>query len=213
MIETDARAALERLIRERGEDYAGLSRLIGRNAAYVQQFVRRGTPRILAEADRRTLARYFGVSEAVLGGPAERRTADHVVVPRLEVEASAGPGVAAGVEARTGTVAFDPAWLRRLGVTGAERLSWITVRGDSMAPTLGDGDELLVDGGDGAGRLRDGIYVLRADDALLVKRVAVDHGRRRVHVRSDNPAYLGWEAAIGDLAVIGRVVWMGRRVA
>ncbi len=213
MEDRDARAALERLIRDRGEDYAGLSRLIGRNAAYVQQYVRRGTPRVLAEADRRTLARYFGVAEAVLGGPAERATAAHVVVPRLEVEASAGPGAAPGTEARAGTVAFDPTWLRRLGVSGPERLSWIAVRGDSMAPTLGDGDELLVDGGDGVERLRDGIYVLRADDALLVKRVAVDHGRRQAHVRSDNLAYPGWQTAIADLAVIGRVVWMGRRVA
>ena len=213
MTSTDARAALERLIRERGEDYAGLSRLIGRNAAYVQQYVRRGTPRILAEADRRTLARYFGVAETVLGGPAEQSPAEHVVVPRLEVEASAGPGAATGAEARSGTVAFDPIWLRRLGVSGPQGLSWIAVRGDSMAPTLGDGDELLVDGGDGAARLRDGIYVLRANDALLVKRIAVDHGRRRVHVRSDNPVYPGWEAALADLVVVGRVVWMGRRVA
>lgn len=47
----DGRAALERLIEERGEDYAGLSRLIGRNPAYVQQFIKRGTPRRLAEED------------------------------------------------------------------------------------------------------------------------------------------------------------------
>ena len=49
----DARAALERLIEERGEDYAALSRLIGRNAAYIQQFIKRGTPKRLSEEDRR----------------------------------------------------------------------------------------------------------------------------------------------------------------
>ncbi len=61
----DARAELARLIEERREDYAGLSRMLGRNAAYIQQFIKRGVPRRLAEEDRRKLARYFGVDEAV----------------------------------------------------------------------------------------------------------------------------------------------------
>ena len=48
MAESDGRTVLARLIEERGEDYAGLSRLIGRNAAYIQQFIKRGSPRRLA---------------------------------------------------------------------------------------------------------------------------------------------------------------------
>jgi len=69
MAEADGRAALARLITERGEDYAGLSRLIGRNAAYIQQFIKRGTPRRLAEPDRRISSR---------GG---RRATDSTPVP------------------------------------------------------------------------------------------------------------------------------------
>ena len=72
MAEVDGRTALARLIEERGEDYAGLSRLIGRNPAYIQQFIKRGTPRRLAEADRRILARYFGVDEARWARPRRR---------------------------------------------------------------------------------------------------------------------------------------------
>ena len=55
-----ARANLDRLIRERGADFASLSRLLNRNAAYVQQYIRRKIPRKLDEDDRRTLAEYFG---------------------------------------------------------------------------------------------------------------------------------------------------------
>ena len=40
-----------------------------------------------------------------------------------------------------------------------------------MSPTLNDGDDILVDLGDCGERLRDGIYVLRVDDALVVKRI------------------------------------------
>lgn len=65
----DPRQALESLVRERKDEYAALSRLIGRNETYIQQYVKRGVPRRLAEADRRTLARYFGVDEIMLGAP------------------------------------------------------------------------------------------------------------------------------------------------
>ena len=63
------RETLERLCAERGEDFAGLSRMLGRNSAYIQQYVRRGVPKRLGEDERRKLARYFGVAEALLGGP------------------------------------------------------------------------------------------------------------------------------------------------
>src|SRR5438309_966019 len=90
----DPRVVLERLCAERGEDFAGLSRMLGRNPAYIQQFVRRGVPKRLKEEERRKLARYFAISEAVLGGPAEEpRGEDGLVnIKRHPVKASAGPG-------------------------------------------------------------------------------------------------------------------------
>src|SRR3546814_7512143 len=71
-----AREFLERLIHERRENYDALSRLIGRNPSYIQQYIKRGTPRKLSETDRRTLARYFGVDEQLLGGPADTPSPD-----------------------------------------------------------------------------------------------------------------------------------------
>jgi hypothetical protein len=216
MAEQDARAALDRLIRERGEDYSSLSRLIGRNAAYVQQYIKRGTPRRLDENDRRLLARYFGVDETLLGGrgPDAPPSAGAVEVPRLDIGASAGPGAFAGDEAARAHITFDPQWLRRLAPGDPARLSIITVAGDSMEPTLRDGDEILVDRGDAAERLRDGIYVLRIDDALLVKRVALNPAERRLSIGSDNPAYPGWpDCATGSVDIVGRVVWAGRKIA
>ena len=214
MEETGARAALARLIEEQGEDYAVLSRLIGRNPAYIQQYIKRGTPRRLAEEDRRLLARYFGVADGVLGGP-EGEPAEGggmVRVARLDVGASAGPGALAGEERARGHIAFDPAWLRRIA-GDPKRLSLIRVQGDSMAPTLGDGDEILVDRGDAAERLRDGIYVLRIEDALVVKRVAPNPAGRSISIRSDNQAYPSWpDCDPAQVEIVGRVVWAGRRI-
>jgi phage repressor protein C with HTH and peptisase S24 domain len=216
MTEADPRLLLERLVRHRGEDYAGLSRLIGRNPAYIQQYIKRGTPRRLAEADRRLLARYFAIDEALLGAPATAAEGDggFVAVPRLDVSASAGPGALDSGERRLGRIGFDGAWLRRLGLpaSASDRLSLIRVDGDSMSPTLGDGDEILVDRADSAERLRDGIYVLRLEDALVVKRIALGPARR-LSIRSDNEAYPSWPDCDPDsVDLVGRVVWVGRRL-
>ena len=216
MAEADPRATLERLIRDRGEDYAGLSRLIGRNAAYIQQYIKRGSPRRLAEDDRRQLAAYFGIDEAMLGAPpppAPRGDSGLVSVDRLDVGASAGGGAFGTDETRLGRIAFDPSWLRRLGLGDGKSLSLIRVQGDSMVPTLSDGDEILVDRADAASRLRDGIYVLRIEDALVVKRLALSPVGARVSISSDNDAYPGWpDCELASIDLVGRVVWVGRRL-
>ena len=208
------RTTLARLVRERGDDYANLSRLIGRNAAYIQQFIKRETPRKLDEADREKIARYFSIDERLLGGPATRGGSARalVEVPRLAVGASAGPGALVGDEAAVGQFSFDERWLRGIAAGGPEDLSLIRVSGDSMMPTLSDGDDILVDRSDSGDRLRDGIYVLRRDDALSVKRIAVDPAGRRVTIGSDNPDYPSFAGIkLSTIAIIGRVVWAGRR--
>lgn len=63
----DVRSRLRLLTDERGDSLASLSRLIGRNAAYLQQFVARGTPDKLDEDDRLMLARHFNIDERELG--------------------------------------------------------------------------------------------------------------------------------------------------
>lgn len=221
----DPRAELEKLIREHGEDYASLSRMIGRNPAYIQQFIKRGTPQRLSEEDRSRLASYFRIAEDRLGGraaPVARdvneaggRTADILRVPRVEISASAGPGKIAEIEPQGPPVAFDGPMLREIAGASLAELSIIRVSGDSMEPTLADGDDILVDLAISADPPREGIYVIRFDDMLMVKRlVADDDASRRFIIRSDNPRH----ADIGDydpasLRLIGRVLWAGRRLA
>ncbi len=218
---TDVRAALETLIRDRRDDYASLSRLIGRNAAYIQQFIHRGVPRKLDEDDRRLLARYFSVDEAVLGGPVSqdrvkplgrKQAGGIVLIPRLSIGASAGPGALVQDELAQAQIGFEADWLRKFGSNPSD-LSIIQVKGDSMAPTLADGDDILVDRGDAALRLRDGIFVMRIDDALIVKRVALNPVNRTVTIRSDNPSYPDWtDCDPASIDVIGRVIWIGRKL-
>ena len=199
----EQREALERAAAGRGESLAALSRLIGRNAAYLQQFVTRGSPRLLAEADRRKLARYLGLSDAALGGPA----ADGLVaVARVDAGAAAGRGRLVETERRS-ELLLDPALLRRLGVR-ADMASAIRVEGASMEPNLCDGDEILVDGARRALGVRPAIYVFRREGLVAVKRLRAMGSE--VEVVSDNPAFGREVVSLRAIDVVGRVVWLHR---
>ncbi len=216
MVTDNPRLRLLELVNAQGTSLSGLSELIGRNQTYLQQFIRKGSPRKLEETDRRTLARFFGVAESELGAPEDfgpsakekRARGEWVDVPRLALGASAGPGAMAGEEASIGVFRFGARWMREQGLDPA-MLSAIVVAGDSMEPTLRDGDEILVDRTPRA--WRDGIHVVRAGDALLVKRL--DTGRPGVlALVSDNRAYGPIEMAPEEVQVIGRVVWKSGRL-
>lgn len=198
------RAALAGLMKQQGRSFAELSRVIRRNPAYLQQYLKRGTPRVLAESDRGRLARYMGVPEAMLGG----RGAEGVVeVERLDVAASAGPGRLVGDEARRQPGMFPPAMLRQLGVR-PEAASMIRVEGDSMAPLLEDGDEILVDRDQRSVGRGGGVFVLWLGGELMVKRLRPAVGG--IDVVSENPAYPAQFAAASKVEVLGRVAWLGR---
>jgi repressor LexA len=199
MIETP-RDALARLAQARGTSLSALSRMLNRNVAYLQQYVRRGTPRDLPERERRVLAAFFDVEENVLGGPPGDALA-LLRVPYLALAASAGPGAEAAGERVLRYEAFAPEMLRAAGISAAQA-SIIDVRGDSMAPRIRDGDRVLVDGSARVVPTAGDLFVLRVDDLLSLKRV---HRRgATLVIESDNPAYPTAERPARDVAVIGR---------
>ena len=57
----DQRSILSELIERTGTNYAAISALLGRNAAYIQQFIARGVPQKLSARDQDILARHFGM--------------------------------------------------------------------------------------------------------------------------------------------------------
>ena len=207
----DPRERLTELATSRNASLAALSRMIGRNSSYLQQFVTKGSPRKLEEEDRRKLADFFAVAESELGAPEDRGgepRGEFVDIPRLPLEASAGPGATAAQEIPFDSFRFSRRWLREQGLE-ANQLSAIRVMGDSMDPLLRDGDEILVHRTPRA--FREGVHVVRLGDALHVKLLqAVPPGRLRLI--SKNPAYEPVEVAMADVDVVGRVVWKGGRL-
>ncbi|RIV91482.1 LexA family transcriptional regulator [Aurantiacibacter xanthus] len=207
----EARRRLAEVARERGSSLAALSRMLGRNPTYLQQYITKGSPRKLEEEDRRKLAQFLGIAESELGAPSElvsQRVGDWVELSRLNIDASAGPGALHHTEESFDAFHFSRRWLAENGLEGA-KLSAIRVIGDSMEPLLREGDEVLVDMRDQP--FRDGIYVVRLDDTLLVKRVA-SQGGGRFSLLSQNLAYPPISVDAEDFAIIGRVVWKSGRV-
>jgi len=217
----EAREKLAELAREKGTSLAALSRMLGRNATYLQQYINKGSPRKLEEDDRRRLAQFFSVAESELGAPEYKSydppatsvpfaedTGQWVELDRLAIEASAGPGSVGAQETSFDTMMFSRRWLREQGLDAAQ-LSFIRVSGDSMDPLLKDGDEILVDRTPRP--FREGIHVLRLGEVLNVKRLQVGKPGR-VLLISANPAYEPIEVAQSEVDVIGRVVWKSGRV-
>ncbi len=198
--------ALAAAARARGVALSALSRMLGRNQAYLGQFVNRGSPRVLPERERRMLADFLAIDEAVLGAPPP--SSEPVSVPWLAVQAAAGVGQVAD-EQLLRHERLPRAALRGAGVT-PEAASVIAVTGDSMAPTLKDGDRLLVDQANRQIAARGGIYVVRRGEAVVVKRLVPDGDT--VEIRSDNPLWPVERVPLAEIAVIGRATLLLRRL-
>lgn len=162
------------------------------------------------------IARAGGVTvERLVTGtpPAGQDDAEFILVPRYNVDASAGAGSVVERESEIGRLAFRRDWLAQKGLTTAN-LAIIRVKGDSMSPTVRDGSLVLVDTRQER-VAEDGIYIIMKDGHLVAKRLQVDFAASGVYIRSDNPKYdpqhLDKDAA-ADLYVIGRVIWAGGEV-
>ena len=200
------RERLDDLIRNSGQGYAEISRLLGRNAAYVQQFIRRGVPRRLGEIERRILADHFGVPESLLGGPPAQSRLQPEPAGHSMLEIGYIGGSAPGLS-------LDRRLIPTIGPDRAAGLAAHVVDGDSMAPTLIAGDHLLVDRAD-ATPARDGLYLIETDSGPLARRLAVNPVSRRVSILSDNAAYPSYpDCDPAAVRVLGRILWVARPLA
>lgn len=136
---------------------------------------------------------------------------EHIKIPRYEVSASAGGGSLISSEQLVDYLAFNPEWLANAKGITPGNLALITVIGDSMVPTIQDGDLILID--TTLGRFKsDAIYVIQQGDRLWVKRVQYRLDGTII-IKSDNAANYSEEIFSNDqldgLRIIGRVVWRG----
>lgn len=142
--------------------------------------------------------------------------AGYANIPLYDVRARAGNnGTHVDGEKQVNELAFREDWIRRELRVSPKDLRLIHVEGDSMEPDLRSGDIILVDHTDTAAR-REGVYVIRMDNALLVKALQRLPGGV-IKVTSRNSAYVPFNVNASDVessddfSIIGRVVWACRR--
>lgn len=138
---------------------------------------------------------------------------EFVFIPHYGVQAAAGQGYLVEEETPRFSVAFRRYWIENYITRDIQKLSVISVRGDSMAGVLNDGDTILINHSHTVPR--DGLYVLRINNNLLVKRLQLMPAGM-INVISANEAYPTFEINLNnmtdDVAIIGRVEWFGRTI-
>jgi phage repressor protein C with HTH and peptisase S24 domain len=156
----------------------------------------------------RRFAKVFDVTIGEIAGET-RLTPDYLSVPVFDLRAAAGAGALAEDRDPAGHLMFREQWLRRMA-SDIHRLFVLEISGDSMWETLHDGDHALVDPSQTNPR-REGLYVIRIDDMLQVKRISMHPVTKLLTVKSDNPAYRSFDNIKPDeIAIMGRVIWIGR---
>lgn len=234
-----ARKRIKREIEARGLTYKDVSLALDRNAAYIQQFIERNVPAKLKEAERLRLSELLDIPESELGAPARQGkppeagtlaalgVADQEAmarnqIPDIDLRGGLGGGGIAMVEQAAGAngitfareVVRDfwrlPDWIAGRINARPQQVASFPVKGDSMAPTLDDGDAIFVDT---SHRVPSppGIYAL-ADEfgEVIVKRLEViskpSDDVVTVRVISDNQRHGPRELPLSEISIIGRYV-------
>ena len=138
-----------------------------------------------------------------------------VAISGVRARASAGGGtiVQAEDEQASKLYHFRLSWIEDELDASPRDLRMLRITGDSMIPTLNDGDTILVDMGRTAPH-PSGLCVLHDGMGLVAKRI--EHipasDPPRIRVTSDNPNYSPYECLMDEINIIGRIRWYGRRV-
>jgi len=129
----------------------------------------------------------------------------------MATELSGGDGSFLDGSNVIGHMTFTKQWVKeKLGYIDIRHLCIVGVIGDSMEPTIHQGDDLMID--TSITRMTDNaIYAMQWDDALVVKRL--QRLMDGLVIMSDNPAYTDQtieRKQIDRLRIVGRVRWIGK---
>lgn len=110
-----------------------------------------------------------------------------------------------------GIVPFKAAWLRDIFRGAVAQLKVVRGSGDSMEPTIRDGDFVLIDTSKRRLVEQDVIWAVSYGDLGMIRRLRQmpDGG---VSLMPDNPNVRPIEAYDGEMHILGRVIWVGRRM-
>lgn len=130
---------------------------------------------------------------------------DSVSIKIIDAVACCGTGIEALHENIIGTWDIPLQKYRDFSTAKPENVFMFQVDGDSMTPTLNTGDWAVADMSQNY-ISSDGLYLIRTASGLMVKRI--QSGLNNIIIRSDNPAYGELTANVGEISVLGRVIYI-----
>lgn len=204
------RKKIENLLKDKGISLSSASTKIGKNVAYLHQFINKGSPVELPEEQRIKLANLLEVDEQELTDKPlfrslfKNKKSNIANIDMLDVSACCGDGNENDLETVVGAWQLPLVDYNAMSLSAPENIKLIKAVGDSMTPTVSDGDYVFVDISNQSIN-SDGVYVLRLPTGLSIKRIQ-NSLTGDVIVRSDNPAYEPLTAKLGEVKILGRVV-------
>ncbi|WP_303828902.1 XRE family transcriptional regulator [Asticcacaulis taihuensis] len=205
-----------------GKSQAGLARAIGISQQAIGKLVSgesRGS-KFLHE-----IARHLETTPAYLTGQTDdpdlgalplptpeliAEQLDVVQLPEIDLSFGMGGGAIYDRPVKSETMAFSRAWIRHFTNAPTSELFFARGMGDSMFPTIADGDILLIDGSQKTPAMFDQIWALTQYGHGMIKRLRpTENGYK---ILSDNPAVPADTAADDSMTIIGRVVATMRRI-
>lgn len=216
------------LVAERGLSYNSISIKLGKNPSYLQKFVKEKSPKRLDEGFRHKLAILLNVDEQELTDEtilpahmtgvamvAEKITSlfkkDEVTIEMIDATACCGDGIDNLPEKVCGHWHLPTAEFKTITSVNPSNIKMLRVQGDSMQPTINEGDWVWVDTSNNF-ISSDGMYLIKMHTGLAVKRL--QSGLSNIVIKSDNASYSDITADVGEVQIVGKVVYIlnGRRV-
>lgn len=136
----------------------------------------------------------------------------YVVVPRFSIQVAFETDETFHCGQVVDHIAFKSDWILDVMRLDPKKIALVSIIGDSMEPTLKEGDLVLLDQRDQS-MGNDAIYVMRRDEDLVAKRLQRGFDGS-VTIKNDNAAYEDIKISLaeaGQLSIVGRVVWVGAR--
>jgi hypothetical protein len=207
----DLLAELRRLRDEGETSNAAIQRLLNLPSSRVSEIFA-GNRRIKAD-EAKVLVEHFGlVAAAGKQAPplAVRSEADSDTVEIQNIDMAYGLGSTfADSPVDVDLLKFPKIWVESITPSPASFLTWTRGRGDSMHPTIDDGDLILLDRSQRRVTEQDALWAFTVGDTASIKRLRVKGDR--FQILSDNSAVPPDEEPIDFVNIVARVVFVGKR--
>lgn len=130
-------------------------------------------------------------------------------VPMAEAKLNAGGGGVVMSEQYGELYAFRKDWLRNVA-SSVSNIVLMMVEGESMTPTISDGDTVMIDMG--RRRIKSGsIYAIGIEDTIIIKRLEyLVNGKTRI-ISDNRREYAPYDADTAEIRIIGEVIWCAKQ--